>query len=287
MIDVKKIQRRAQVFGTSALELMLIIIFLILLMFLTYVSSIDPSASAAGIEELKKQKEELAEIIDDSVKSLGPAESPEDARPHRLPARITNLKRQLETALAENKGLRARNEELARGDAAGERDWPPSIPLDEAAGYFFPTNSSEISPDFEKRLRQEIVPRILEISEQYNANVIEVVGHTDERPVSGGSTLDENLLPFLRGNPDVPLTAADNAGLGFARAAAVARVLRPGLSDESDESDDYYLTPLSAAQVILRNGEIADGSQSGDRRLRRRIEIRVRGREAPARGDSR
>ena len=262
MIDVKKIQRRAQVFGTSALELMLIIIFLILLMFLTYVSS-------------------LAEIIDDSMESLGPAESPEDARPHRLPARITNLKRQLETALAENKGLRARNEELARGDAAGERDWPPSIPLDEAAGYFFPTNSSEISPDFAKLLRETVAPRIFELSVRYKANVIEVVGHTDERPVSGESTLDENLFRFLRGEPGAPLAAADNAGLGFARAAAVVRVLR-----ESERLKNHDLTPLSGAQVILRNGKIADGSQSGDRRLRRRIEIRVRGRESPDRGDS-
>lgn len=282
MIDVRKIHRKAQVFGTSAMELMLIIIFLILLMFLTWVSSIDPSANAAGIEELKKQKEESAEIIDDSMEALGPAESPEDARPHRLPARITNLKRQLETALAENKGLRARNEELARGDAAGERDWPPSIPLNEAAGYSFPTNSSEISPDFEKRLRREIVPRILEISAQYKANVIEVVGHTDERPVSGGSTLDENLFRFLRGEQDAPLAAADNAGLGFARAAAVVRVLR-----ESSSLANHDLTPLSGAQVILRNGEIADGLESGDRPRRRRIEIRVRGREAAAQGDSR
>ncbi len=227
---------------------------------------------------LKKQKEESAEIIDDSMEALGPAESPEAARPHRLPARITNLKRQLETALAENKGLRARNEELA----LGERDWPPSIPLNEAAGYSFPTNSSEISPYFEKRLRREIVPRILEISAQYKANVIEVVGHTDERPVSGWSTLDENLFRFLRGEQDAPLAAADNAGLGFARAAAVVRVLR-----ESSSLANHDLTPLSGAQVILRNGEIADGSQSGNRPQRRRIEIRMRGREAADQGDSR
>lgn len=181
MIDVRKIHRKAQVFGTSAMELMLIIIFLILLMFLTWVSSIDPSANAAGIEELKKQKEELAEI-----------------------------------------------------------------------------------------------------STQYKANVIEVVGHTDERPVSGWSTLDENLFRFLRGEQDAPLAAADNAGLGFARASAVVRVLR-----ESSSLSNHDLTPLSGAQVILRNGEIADDSQSGNRPQRRRIEIRVRGREAAAQGDSR
>lgn len=257
-IAIKRIRRKAQAFGTSALELMLIVTFLILLMLMTYFAGIAPAANS-GVE------------------------STEAVRPNPLPKSIDDLREQLETALAENKDLRDRNEELERGEDGDKRDWPPSIPLDEAAGYFFPTNSSEISPDFEKRLRQEIVPRILEISKQYNANVIEVVGHTDERPVSGGSTLDENLLPFLRGNPDAALTAADNAGLGFARAAAVARVLRPGLSDEPDA---YYLIPLSAAQVILRNGEIADGSQSGDRRLRRRIEIRVRGRESPAQGDS-
>lgn len=257
-IAIKRIRCKAQAFGTSALELMLIVTFLILLMLMTYFAGIVP-ATNSGVE------------------------STEAVRPHPLPKSIDDLREQLETALAENKDLRARIEELERGEDGDKRDWPPSIPLDEAAGYFFPTNSSEISPKFAKLLRETVEPRIFNLSVRYKANVIEVVGHTDERPVSGESTLDENLFRFLHGEPGAPLTAADNAGLGFARAAAVARVLRPGLSDVSD---DYYLTPLSAAQVILRNGEIADGSQSGDRRLRRRIEIRVRGRESPERGDS-
>lgn len=312
-IAVKRIQRKAQAFGTSALELMLIITFLILLMLLTYFSSIVPAVNAARNEELEEltreelvgfasdlrrqletalaenrelraQNEELTEIVNDSMEELAAADSQEDARPNRLPERTANLRRQLETALAENKEVRAQNEELTerlkeleRGESSGEHDWPPSIPLDEADGYSFQSNSSEVSARFKDLLQQKIVPRILEVSAQYKANVIEVVGHTDERPVSGMSTLDENLLPFLRGNPDAPLTAADNAGLGFARAAAVVRVLA-----ESSKLSSHYLTPLSGAQVILRNGAIADGLESGDRPRRRRIEIRMRGNDAPA-----
>ncbi len=347
-IAVKRIQRKAQAFGTSALEIMLIVTFLILLLLLTYFSSIAPvDAETAGdsigierphplpegianriqrletalterrvnvdlVEELQALEKELtqqfrksgretanaAKIINDSMEALGPADSRDAERPNRLPERIANLTRQLETALAEKrasaeatKELQTRNKELAeqlrksgRGDDAGQHDWPPIIRLDEADGYSFRTNSSEVSPSFKSLLRQKVVPRILEISAQFDADTIEIVGHTDERPIAGASTLDANLLSFLHGDADAPLAAADNAGLGFARAAAVARVLSGARS-----LSDHRLTPLSGAHVILRNGAIADGSESGDRRRRRRIEIRMRRSDAtaPARGDSR
>ena len=285
-IAVKRIQRKAQAFGTSALEIMLIITFLILLMLLTYFSSSTHAGNRTGaVARLRTENKALDAIVEDSMEALGPADSPAAERPNRLPERIAHLTRQLETALAEKrasaetvKELQTRNEELAeqlresdRGDDTGEHDWPPIIRLDEADGYSFRTNSSEISPSFAGLLRQTVVPRILEISAQFDADTIEIVGHTDERPIAGASTLDENLLPFLHGNPDVPLAAADNAGLGFARAAAVVRVL-----SESRGLADHYLTPLSGAQVLMRDGAIADGAQSGDRPRRRRIEIRMR-----------
>ncbi len=347
-IAVKRIQRKAQAFGTSALEIMLIVTFLILLLLLTYFSSIAPvdagtvgdsmgvespnpvpevianriqrlqtvmadgRANVDPVEELQALEKELtqqfhklgreidnaAKIINDSMEALGPADSRDAKRPNRLPERIANLTRQRETALAEKRAsaetaqkLQTRNKELAeqlrksgRGDDTGQHDWPPIIRLDEADGYSFRTNSSEVSPSFKSLLQQKVVPRILEISAQFGTDTIEIVGHTDERPIAGTSTLDANLLPFLHANTDAPLAAADNAGLGFARAAAVARVLSGARS-----LSDHRLTPLSGAHVILRNGAIADGSESGNRPRRRRIEIRMRRSDAtaPSRGDSR
>lgn len=79
-------------------------------------------------------------------------------------------------------------------------DQPPIITLSEAQGYYFPSGSAELSDDFRGLLADNIVPRVLELSRRYDADVIEVVGHTDEVPVrSNESTIDETLLPFLSG----------------------------------------------------------------------------------------
>ena len=70
------------------------------------------------------------------------------------------------------------------------------------------------------------------------------------------------------------LEPADNAGLGLARAISVANVLRgnPALSG-------ITVLPLSAAQLILPGDTLTVG-QAGNVETRRRIEIRIRRREA-------
>jgi hypothetical protein len=85
------------------------------------------------------------------------------------------------------------------------------------------------------------------------------------------SSLDDDLLPFLRGEAARPPHASDNAGLGMARAAAVARVL---LGDERLRR--YTILPLSAGQAIDVDGRLALGVKRSDERERRRIEIRMR-----------
>jgi hypothetical protein len=88
------------------------------------------------------------------------------------------------------------------------------------------------------------------------------------------STLDADLLRFLHENgEDVRLVAADNAGLGMARAAAVARSLRrdPRLARYKNK-----IFPLSSAQVLDTAEVLADGTNPGNVQQRRRIEIRLR-----------
>jgi hypothetical protein len=67
------------------------------------------------------------------------------------------------------------------------------------------------------------------------------------------------------------LQLSDNAGLGLARAIAVAKVLRadPRLVGAS-------VLPLSGAQLIMPGDILSDGKHAGDVETRRRIEIRVR-----------
>jgi hypothetical protein len=103
--------------------------------------------------------------------------------------------------------------------------------------------------------------------------VIEVIGHTDEQPVSNrASNLDRNLPAVTLGLSEPgPLQWADNAGLGLARALAVVKVLaaEPRLRT-------FRVLPFSGAQLIDTDGRLTHWDAKGDVRERRRIEIRMR-----------
>jgi flagellar motor protein MotB len=167
-------------------------------------------------------------------------------------------------------------EVVARGVSQGSsvgHQWPPIISLSEANGHFFKTGSAELSLPFRQELETTTPERILELVKQYDVDVIEVVGHTDQQPIAGRiSNLDANLGQVLRN--EVPITSlvpSDNAGLGLARAVSVVSVLR-----KSELLDGYKLIPLSGAQLVNTDETLAIGGISGDIPERRRIEIRLR-----------
>jgi outer membrane protein OmpA-like peptidoglycan-associated protein len=168
---------------------------------------------------------------------------------------------------------------IASFDRAGEAEerkahtWPPIINLSEAGGYYFATGSAELTPEFAVALQTVVVARLLEIAGSFDVDVIEVIGHTDEQPVSNRpSNLDRSLAGVTLGNSETAsLQWGDNAGLGLARALAVVKVL----------SSDYRLTafrilPFSGAQLIGTDGRLTRWDGKGDVRERRRIEIRMR-----------
>lgn len=152
---------------------------------------------------------------------------------------------------------------------------PPIIVMREADGYYFATGSALLSPEFERRLRSEVIPRLEVTSRAYRATVIEVIGHTDEVPLREerrhGANLDRSLLPFLQDGVGEPI-AADNVGLGMARAIAVAHVLR-----ESSLRDRFQIIPMSAGAFQRPNDTAAlAGGDAVPDQARRRIEIRLR-----------
>jgi flagellar motor protein MotB len=151
--------------------------------------------------------------------------------------------------------------------------WPPIINLSEAGGYFFRTGSAELSPAFREALLDSTPRRIAEYIKEFDVDVIEVVGHTDERPLGGGpSNLDRDLPPVLNGTSTIgTLLPADNAGLGLARAVSVVTVLR-----QSKLLAGLKVLPLSGAQLINTDETLAVSGTPGDIKERRRIEIRLR-----------
>lgn len=152
------------------------------------------------------------------------------------------------------------------------RQTPPIITLSEAEGFYFASGSTVLSDDFRELLIQEVIPRVVDASQEYGATVVEVVGHTDESPIrTGESNLDDRLLPFLAGEPGEPLRAADNAGLGLARAAAVAQVIIA-----QPEAAGLSVLPLSGAQAAEPGDKLATEGGPLAEQSRRRIEIRLR-----------
>ncbi len=127
--------------------------------------------------------------------------------------------------------------------------------MSEADGYFFKSGSAELSPTFHDALIDQTPIEIFKYIRKYDVDVIEVVGHTDERPIGlrQYSNLDRDLLSVLKNTAGVgSLTPADNAGLGLARAVAVVSVLR-----QSPLLAGYKLIPLSGAQLVNTDETLA------------------------------
>jgi flagellar motor protein MotB len=161
-------------------------------------------------------------------------------------------------------------------DEAAPKDghvWPPIINLSEAGGYYFASRSAELRPDFEAVLRTAVTDKLIDIGASFQVDVIEVIGHTDERPVNSGvSNLDRELGSVTLGANGVGvLQPADNAGLGLARALAVVKVLA-----SEPRLRNFRILPLSGAQLIGTDGRLTRWDEQGDVRERRRIEIRMR-----------
>ncbi len=189
------------------------------------------------------------------------------------------------------KGTLAKLDELskqaqgAKGKDEKGHKWPPMISLSEAGGYFFKLGSAELSPEFERRLQEVVIPNLAKMAQEYDVDVIEVVGHTDELPIGNkNSNLDRDLVDVLKGNKAiVALKPGDNAGLGIARSVSVVRDL---LQDQRLKG--LRVLPLSGAQLVKTDETLANGTDvQGDVKERRRIEIRLRKstpREAPKSG---
>ncbi|MFK4771348.1 hypothetical protein [Rhizobium sp. ZW T2_16] len=164
------------------------------------------------------------------------------------------------------------------GETSKPHEWPPIISLSEANGNYFTSGSAELTPSFSSKLSGSISDQIAANLKNYGADIVEVIGHTDEQPLSRpNSNMDKNSINVLASQAAVStLVPADNAGLGLARAISVANVLKTNASLEG-----ITVLPLSAAQLILP-GDVLTLGEAGDVETRRRIEIRIRRRDAPA-----
>ena len=152
-------------------------------------------------------------------------------------------------------------------------NWPPIISLPEAENYSFKLGSAQLTESFKGQLSNEIVNQILRTLSEYDADLIEVIGHTDLQPMSMArvTNLDKSALGYFETPDKVLLRARDNAGLGYARALSVTKYLL-----QTPELKDYTILPYSAAQMVTPNHTITTKDDNFDSSQLRRIEIRVR-----------
>ncbi|MGO7847596.1 hypothetical protein ACC671_10960 [Rhizobium ruizarguesonis] len=200
-------------------------------------------------------------------------------------AKLLEERQRLEKELSEaNARLAALVEKQIEDNAMVEaaknakpHEWPPIISLSEANGNYFKSGSAQLELTFVDKLNGKISEEIATSLKNYGADIVEVIGHTDEQPVSrSNSTMDKNVIDVLSSKKSVDaLVPADNAGLGLARAISVANVLRANAS-----LSGITVLPLSGAQLILP-GDTVTAGESGAVENRRRIEIRIRRRLAP------
>ncbi len=125
------------------------------------------------------------------------------------------------------------------------------------------------------KLKNEIVPRLVKLSEQYGAQIVEVIGHTDGTSIRDTSrlkaNLDDMLGPYMAAATPTLLLPYDNVGLGISRAASVARALRTAGLPVT-----LGIHPMSAGYLLSPSDRYEPAARKGDDPSRRRIDIRIR-----------
>lgn len=293
--------RQGMVLGLTMAEVMLLLVFCMLLAAAALLAR-ERANTASVRSELESARTELVEATDENSKLEGhlARQNPDEDWRHLVDSaeaaglsmaevieavpKIVKLVTTLERSMAPDAMQRLTAAKMASiveaGIAAGgdgTHDWPPIINLSEAGGYNFDSGSAVLSAQFIVVLREQVIDQLMERLEQYDVDIIEVIGHTDEQPIATrASNLDEMLPRVMADGGDIQsLVAADNAGLGLARAVSVARVLSADVRLE-----EYTILPLSAAQLIETGDRLTRWTSGGNVKERRRIEIRVRGRNA-------
>lgn len=288
MRDDGKPYRRGLILGLTIAEVMILLMFVLLMALAAAlqnrdkrIEALDQGGASRLVERLqeaypqaKKQDDYFKELVRAiEVRRQVEQEGPQAAERSILDdaAIGRGVRQAAEREGVENPREYARNL-AANANRSKRGEWPPFVSLSEAGGYYFDSGKATLRPEFERNLVSKVIPMLARNLLDYDVDVIEVIGHTDEVPMVGQSNLDQRLVGASGGRfPIAGLRSTDNAGLAMARAVSVVRVMRsdPRLARAA-------ILPLSGAQMIVPVDRMADGSANASDQRRRRIEIRLR-----------
>lgn len=280
--------RRGLVLGLTLAEIMILLIFVLLMAL---------SSALASRDKLIKDFQPVYSppLVDKIMTSYPESRSPEsyykelvraiDAdtewvrnRPSNMDANLladAALGKKLREAAEKSSAIDANEflESMLRHDADRKKtEWPPFFNLSEKGGYYFDTGQATLRKDVKLKLERDVIPRLRKLVAEYGIDVIEVIGHTDEVPMSGVSNLDRQLIPASSNEVSIStLRSTDNAGLAMARAVSVVNLFR-----SASQLQGLTILPLSGAQMIVPVDRLSDGTATQSDQSRRRIEIRLR-----------
>jgi flagellar motor protein MotB len=283
-----KSYRRGLVLGLTMAEIMILLLFVLLMALAAAlqnrdarIQALDNGGASRLVEELQRAYPETKNSDEyfkelkralEARRQMEAAGAKEGAANLMADAEVGRQVREAAKASGVKDPEKFVKEVVAASSKGRKGQWPPFFSLSEAGGYFFDSGKATLRPEFDHNLRSEVIPMLAKSVADYDVDVVEVIGHTDEVPMSGSSNLDSSLISASVGrSPISGLRSTDNAGLAMARAVAVVHVLR-----SDPRLRNVAILPLSGAQMIVPVDKVADGSARGDDQRRRRIEIRMR-----------
>ncbi|HEX8553283.1 MAG TPA: hypothetical protein VF695_01125 [Sphingomonas sp.] len=283
-----KSYRRGLVLGLTMAEVMILLLFVLLMALAAALQNrddrirvLDGGGASQMVEQLQRAYPQ-AKSSDDYFKELTraiearrqveQAGAKDGAKNLLADAEVGRQVREAAASSGVKDPEKFVKEVVAASTKGRKGQWPPFFSLSEAGGYFFDSGKATLRPEFERSLRSEVIPMLAKSVADYDVDVVEVIGHTDEVPMSGRSNLDSALIQASVGRvPIGALRSTDNAGLAMARAVAVVQQLRA-----DSRLRGAAILPLSGAQMIVPVDRVANGSARGGDQRRRRIEIRLR-----------
>jgi outer membrane protein OmpA-like peptidoglycan-associated protein len=169
----------------------------------------------------------------------------------QTPQNQVELEDRIEQLTAELDQARQKVDDLRRSGRIAELQEmrkPPLIVLPNDT-FRFASGKAELSWDFEDRLR-DLVPQIRQNQQDFRANTLFVIGHTDTVPMGGnGCTSDEQLIAYANSERST-FNSCSNLELAMARAVAVSKFL------QNQGLQGLTIVPLSAGNLYGEGWQI-------------------------------
>ncbi len=288
--------RRGLVLGLTLAEIMILLIFVLLMALSSALANRDkvikifkPVYTPELVEKIRTAYPE-SKTPKDYYKELVRAIDADNEwiknRPKDIDANLladAALGKKLRNAAEKSSAIDANDflDDMLKDNAGHKKsEEPPFFNLSEEGGYYFDTGQATLRPDVKRKLEQEVIPRLRKYVDDYGIDVVEVVGHTDEVPMSGISNLDKQLILASSNKVAIStLHSTDNAGLAIARAVSVVNFFR-----SAPLLKGLTILPLSGAQMIVPGDKLSDGTATQSDQSRRRIEVRLRKKSKPVSG---